>query len=207
MRSPLRIVHGWFIVQRHALSLLEKANQMSGREGVLIMKLRLSLQCAAIAVGCLVATPTPAYAQAITSFDPPGSIGTFPSSINDAGEITGSYGTSDGANHGFVRDASGTFTSFDAPGCTGTRPTSINPAGEITGLWSSDGRGSHGFVRDASGTFTASTCTPGLLATPIHRASTPAERSPGLPAFSSAFTMALFAMPAALSPASTHPGL
>src|SRR5436853_342841 len=94
--------------------------EMSEREGVLIMKLRLSLQCAAIAVGCLAATPIPAYAQAITSFDPPGSVGTFPSSINDAGEITGSYRTSDGAAHGFVRDASGTITSFDAPGSFST---------------------------------------------------------------------------------------
>src|SRR5438034_7779344 len=48
---------------------------MSGREGVVIMKLRLSLQCAAIAVGGLVATQIPAYAQAITSFDAPGAPG------------------------------------------------------------------------------------------------------------------------------------
>src|SRR5437762_1437349 len=130
---------------------------MSEREGVLIMKLRLSLQCAAIAVGCLVATQLPAHAQAITSFDPPGSIGTFPSSINDAGEITGSYGTSDGANHGIVRDASGTFTSFDShPGAfNDTHPTSINPRGEITGSYRISFGVFHGFVRDASGTITS----------------------------------------------------
>src|SRR2546430_1688347 len=65
MRSPLRIVHGWSsLVPRPALSLLEKANlKCPDGKGVLIMKLRLSLQCAAIAVGCLAATPIPAYAQ------------------------------------------------------------------------------------------------------------------------------------------------
>src|SRR5438034_11841415 len=103
MRSPIRIVHGWSsLVPRHALSLLEKANlKCPDGKGVLIMKLRLSLQCAAIAVGCLVATPIPAYAQAITSFDVPGSTGgTRPTSINPAGEITGHSG-----GYGFVRDA------------------------------------------------------------------------------------------------------
>ena len=127
--------------------------EMSGREGVLIIKLRL-LQCAAIAVGCLVATPIPAYAQAITSFDPPGSFGTFASTINDAGEITGYYWDSSYSPHGFVRDASGTITSFDPPGSGWTEPTSINPAGEITG-WYRGLRGDHGFVRDASGTITS----------------------------------------------------
>ena len=89
MRLPIRIVQVCSsFVQRNSLSLTRKSKpEMSGQEGVLIMKLRRSLQCAAIAVGCLVATQLPAHAQAITSFDPPGSIGTFPSSINDAGEI------------------------------------------------------------------------------------------------------------------------
>src|SRR5438034_2043125 len=130
MRSPIRIVHGWSsLVPRPALSLLEKANlKCPNGKGVLIMKLRLSLQCAAIAVGCLVATPIPAHA--ITSFDPPGSRYTQPTSINPAGEITGFYYASDSTAHGFVRDASGTITSFDAPGATSTLRSITTPGGE-----------------------------------------------------------------------------
>src|SRR5207245_1187320 len=123
-------------------------------KGVLIMKLRLSLQCAAIAVGCLVATPIPAYAQGINNFDPPGSLGTFPTSINPAGEITGCYFPFAGATPGFVRDGSGTFTTFDAPGASDIFPTSINLAGEITGSYTVSGGATHGFVRDGSGIIT-----------------------------------------------------
>ena len=84
---------------------------------------------------------------AFTSFDPPGSFSTDPTSINPAGEITGAYGG--GHVHGFVRDARGAFTSFDVPGAIDTIPTSINPASEITGFYHNffDARVAHGFVR------------------------------------------------------------
>src|SRR5437899_13076766 len=91
MRSPLRIIHGgvhWSSVTRFHYSKKQNLKCPDGK-GVLIMKLRLSLQCAAIAVGCLVATPIPAYAQGINNFDPPGTLGTFPTSIHPAGEVTG----------------------------------------------------------------------------------------------------------------------
>src|SRR5438132_8641602 len=119
MRLPIRIVQVCSsFVQRNSLSLTRKSKpEMSGREGVLIMKLRRSLQCAAIALGCLVAPQIPGYAQAITIFDAPGSTRTYPLSINPGGQITGFY---DG--HGFVRDASGTFTRFDVPASTATTP-------------------------------------------------------------------------------------
>ena len=160
MRLPIRIVQVCSsFVQRNSLSLTRKSKpEMSGQEGVLIMKLRRSLQCAAIALGCLVAPQIPGYAQAITIFDAPGSTGTFPLSINPAGEITGYYRDLQGYPHGFVRDASGTITSFDVPGSIGTAAISINPAGEITGVYYTSApypldRAPHGFVRDASGTF------------------------------------------------------
>ena len=61
------------------------------------------------------------------TFDPPGSIGTGPTSINSAGVITGNY--SDGSRtRGFVRSSDGTFTTFDVPGAILTNPLSINPA-------------------------------------------------------------------------------
>src|SRR5437667_5469259 len=99
------------------------------------------------------------HTHTITSFDPPGSTGTLPLSINPRGEITGYYNDSGGVQHGFVRDGRGTFTSFDVvstatfPGSIGTFPRSINPAGEITGQYN-DGvfrSPPHGFVRDQCG--------------------------------------------------------
>ena len=97
-------------------------------------------------VGVLAPAISSVQAQAITTFDVPGSTRTFPTSINPAGEITGLYSDSSLHGHGFVRDGRGTFTSFDPPGSTGTYPWSINPAGEITGYYF-DSAGMHGFVR------------------------------------------------------------
>src|SRR5688572_30565880 len=118
----------------------------------LIMRLRVSFCCAAIAIFCLVATEICAYAQTLTGFDPPGSIATYPSSINALGEITGSYRDALNTPHGFVRDAGGKLTSFDPPGWSGTFPTSINARGEITGYYGNVI--SLGFIRDARGAFT-----------------------------------------------------
>ena len=86
-------------------------------------------------VGVLAPAISSVHAQAITSFDPPGSTYTSPTSINPAGEITGAYVTSGFTRHGFVRDGRGSIISFDVPGSTGTFPASINPAGEITGAY------------------------------------------------------------------------
>ena len=73
-----------------------------------------------------------AHAQAIITFDVPGAVnGTFPSSINPSGAITGVYLDASLANHGFLRTADGTFTLFDAPDSLLTVPVSINPAGAI----------------------------------------------------------------------------
>lgn len=68
-------------------------------------------------------------------FDVPGSIATYPLSINGGMTITGYYVTKDGVTHGFVRDEDGVITPFDVPGSTSTRPDSINYAGEITGTY------------------------------------------------------------------------
>ncbi len=81
-----------------------------------------------------------------TTIDAPGSVGTFPSSINPAGAITGLYLDVTGSVvHAFLRAPNGSFTTFDAPGSLyQTQPTSINPSGAITGYyydWTS-----HGFL-------------------------------------------------------------
>lgn len=81
--------------------------------------------------------------------------GTCPQAINDLGVITGFYGDTSGAFHGFVRNAEGEISTFDAPGGAGaTFALSINVWGTITG-YSFDGTGTgHGFVRKSDGTIT-----------------------------------------------------
>ena len=57
-------------------------------------------------------------------------------SIDNTGDITGSYTDSGGVAHGFVRNPYGTMTSFDPPEGTETYATSINDGGAIAGYYS-----------------------------------------------------------------------
>jgi hypothetical protein len=105
---------------------------------------------------------------AITTFDAPGADttpghfnGTFPISINAAGEVTGYYFDANSFFHGFVRDVKGNVTDFDPPGyssaCFGigfTFPTAINAAGEIVGQYVDSECYSHGFMRERNGAIT-----------------------------------------------------
>ena len=94
----------------------------------------------------------------ITQFDVtgPNVSDTFPTSINDAGAITGSYGPAGGQQpHGFVRDSSGTITTFDVPNSLQTTPRGINAAGAVVGYFADTTDVEHGFVRDPSGTITS----------------------------------------------------
>jgi hypothetical protein len=80
----------------------------------------------------------------VTEFDVPDSSVTYPSSINSAGTIVGTYSDDFGSfgSHNFIRSNSGKFTSFDldASGLT------IDPAGRIVGTYD-DAKGTHGFIR------------------------------------------------------------
>ncbi len=101
----------------------------------------------------------------IMSFDAPGaelipnaSDGTFPSSINAAGAITGHFTGTDRVIHGFVLSPAGDFTTLDAPDAStipgsgeGTFPRSINGSGAITGHYTDSHDVSHGFVRTRGG--------------------------------------------------------
>jgi hypothetical protein len=86
--------------------------------------------------------------------------GTFPISINAAGDIAGIYITPGIVAHGFVRTADGTVTPFDVtPGAgtgyaQGTFPFSINTAGDIVGMYSDAKNVYHGFLRAADGAIT-----------------------------------------------------
>jgi hypothetical protein len=56
-------------------------------------------------------------------------------SIDQAGDITGSYTDAAGVQHGFVRNPYGTITSFDPPEGVQTTATSINDGGAIAGFY------------------------------------------------------------------------
>ena len=95
------------------------------------------------------------------TFDVPGAVnGTFPTSINPAGAITGYSLDVNSVGHGFLRAKNGTITTFDAPGAgttgsfPGTYAVGINPEGTIAGMYTDANNGSHGFLRASDGTFT-----------------------------------------------------
>jgi probable HAF family extracellular repeat protein len=94
-----------------------------------------------------------------TTFDaanyPPCCIYSFPSGINPAGAITGSFNDGFSINHGFLRATDGTVTTLDVPGAgavhnahpnEGTAPLGITPAGEIMGLYKDANGATHGFL-------------------------------------------------------------
>ena len=89
------------------------------------MKSRTMLRTAAgVLLALLAIAAQPAvWGQTFKTFDPPGSQGTTPVSINPAGQITGSYTDANFATHGFVRTTDGTTTSFDPPGGATPRVT------------------------------------------------------------------------------------
>lgn len=102
----------------------------------------------------MIAAPA-AWSQTFTTFDPPGSAGTSPVSINPAGQIVGSYFDADFVTHGFLRATDGTITSFDAPGASyGTVPVAITAQGLIVGTYTDLNFTSHIFLRAKDGTFT-----------------------------------------------------
>ena len=117
--------------------------------------------CAKKSSGGFVRSP----AGEFTVFNPPGTLVTQPElgpvfsgeslsaphrlSINQAGDITGSYTDAKGAQHGFVRNPYGTITSFDPPKGRQTTATSINDDGVIAGSYYYDwnARIAEGFLR------------------------------------------------------------
>jgi hypothetical protein len=90
---------------------------------------------------------------AITTFDVPDAVnGTFPSTINPMGTITGGYVDANFVGHGFVRALNGVITTFDPPGAgtgpgQGTTPYCSNPVGAITGYYFDSSNVIHGFLR------------------------------------------------------------
>jgi hypothetical protein len=106
--------------------------------------------------------PGPKTAGTFITFDAPGAgtgggQGTSPASLNEAGDITGSYVDANYVSHSFVRANNGTFTAFDVPGGTTSVASSINPAGTITGNYTylnDPNLVPHGYLRARNGAFT-----------------------------------------------------
>ena len=93
----------------------------------------------------------------ITLFDPPHSIGTYPTSIA-AGTITGIYTGEGPTQTGFLRTSDGVFTSFKAPrGGNFGDVTAINASGAVTGYYGYYGLNlpTYGLLRDPDGSITS----------------------------------------------------
>jgi hypothetical protein len=86
--------------------------------------------------------------QLLTTFDPPGSVETYPSSINSVGAITGNYMDAASTVHGFVRDPLGMIVLFDPVGSKEPEPKALNDGGAIVGFYRDSNSVAHGFVRD-----------------------------------------------------------
>ena len=69
-----------------------------------------------------------------TTIQVPDSVQTSVASINDRGEIVGTFTAADSSTHGF-RLSSRTFESIDVPGATQTFANGINDAGHIVGYY------------------------------------------------------------------------
>jgi len=89
---------------------------------------------------------------AIVNFDPPGSVNTQVTGINDAGTVVGQFSDTQGF-HGFSRTSSGQITVIDVAGPTSqTQIYAINDSGEMAGYYYSDGY--LGFILDRFGNLT-----------------------------------------------------
>ena len=80
--------------------------------------------------------------------------GTVPASINNWGEITGTYYDVKGTGHAFLRSPWGNSTTVDLPGSQYTQASSINDLGVIAGLYYDAQGNEHGFLRSPGGKFT-----------------------------------------------------
>ena len=123
------------------------------------MKRLLLLACLAAAVQDLVAHGfLRAQNGIITTFDVPDASGGFffPSGINPAGMIIGTWFDLNFVPHGFVRDSDGNVTSIDVPdAANGTQLIAISPDGVIAGIYTDETFLGHGFLRASDGTITS----------------------------------------------------
>jgi hypothetical protein len=89
----------------------------------------------------------------------------YADSINDKGQIVGTFFDTSGVAHGFVKEGA-TYTTIDVPGATGTYAYGNNNSGAIVGVWQNLSGWNEGFVRTSGGTVTV-VDFPGALETEI----------------------------------------
>src|SRR5262249_4070621 len=90
-----------------------------------------------LALGLLVAGTGKGKAQSsyiISFIDVPGSVDTYASGINDAGQIVGGYVDARGGGYGFILSG-GTYTTLNVPGSVYTQAWGISNAGLIVGSY------------------------------------------------------------------------
>jgi len=125
---------------------------------------RFSKLCSFVIAAALSVAPVAAQKAVFASFDAPDAgEGTFPISINQNGDITGSYIGFSCLPHGFVRLANGLLTEFDGPALIDTIPQSINRGSQVVG-YGGVSRGVDGFLRNPNGKFVP-IHIPGFIAT------------------------------------------
>jgi hypothetical protein len=92
----------------------------------------------------------------ITTFDYPGAVwGTFPSSINEKGEIAGFWSDEVQNLHLFLREPDGAIMGLDPPGSVSVGPhVGISDAGELGGSYVDTAQSLKGFFRGRDGVFT-----------------------------------------------------
>jgi probable HAF family extracellular repeat protein len=90
-----------------------------------------------------------------TTFNVPGDApgGTTVFSINERGQIVGSYLGTDGNRHGFVL-SDGVYTTIDVPGAVLTAAEAISDAGELVGFFVDADGATHGFLLSKKGVLT-----------------------------------------------------
>jgi len=81
------------------------------------------------------------------------SSGTYPSAINDKGQVVGFYLDASGVTHGFLRQGK-TYSTIDAPGAIYTYANGINNSGTVGGEWGDAAGAAQGFVLTGGGLFT-----------------------------------------------------
>lgn len=125
---------------------------------------------------------TPKESFTFARLDFPDAPSTFPTSINDGGDIAGIYEDSKG-RQSFTRRRDGSFVSFEYPGTTSTtNATGINNNNEIVGFYYDTSTGchgspAHGFMRKRDGTYNSFTI-PGVYIH-LHTELMTKERSSG----------------------------
>jgi uncharacterized protein (TIGR03437 family) len=94
-----------------------------------------------------------AQTYSFVTFDPPGSVLTRLTGINNQGQVVGTYNDASGVTHSFLRQPDGTFSTFDVPQAAAgqTVATAINNLGQIVGSYQDGAGKSHGFIRSTDG--------------------------------------------------------